>query len=182
SDESVGLRKAWSDGSVILSPNPYEYLLLADKERLIDWSQPGFFKQFELSQSEQELLGSAVPKSYDLSRCDKNAIWDARKNLFFKPKREFGSKKAFKGASISRKTFEELCHKDCMAQEYIPAPIYQTKTANGLEEFKYDLRCYFYQDQLQSIVARVYQGQVTNLRTPGGGFAPVLFDTGSAGH
>ena len=41
------------------------------------------------------------------------------------------------------------------------------------EEYKFDLRFYVYRDALQLMVARVYQGQVTNLRTPGGGFAAV---------
>jgi hypothetical protein len=37
-----------------------------------------------------------------------------------------------------------------------------------------DLRCYAYQGQALLFAARLYQGQTTNFRTPGGGFAPVL--------
>lgn len=33
---------------------------------------------------------------------------------------------------------------------------------------------YVYDGQLLLTAARLYQGQVTNFRTPGGGFAPVL--------
>ncbi len=39
---------------------------------------------------------------------------------------------------------------------------------------KTDFRLYFYRDRILGLAARLYQGQVTNLRTPGGGFAPVL--------
>ena len=38
---------------------------------------------------------------------------------------------------------------------------------------KFDLRAYAYAGQVQWLAARLYQGQTTNFRTPGGGFAPV---------
>ena len=38
---------------------------------------------------------------------------------------------------------------------------------------KFDLRAYAYAGQVQWVAARLYQGQTTNFRTPGGGFAPV---------
>ena len=37
-----------------------------------------------------------------------------------------------------------------------------------------DIRLYTYAGQLLLAAARVYQGQATNFRTPGGGFAPVF--------
>jgi hypothetical protein len=39
--------------------------------------------------------------------------------------------------------------------------------------FKYDLRNYVYDGAVQWVAARLYQGQTTNFRSPGGGFAPV---------
>lgn len=39
---------------------------------------------------------------------------------------------------------------------------------------KADIRCYVYNGQIQLVAARLYQGQTTNFRTPGGGFAPVF--------
>ena len=39
---------------------------------------------------------------------------------------------------------------------------------------KVDVRLYTYQAQPLLVAARIYQGQTTNFRTPGGGFAPVL--------
>ncbi len=38
---------------------------------------------------------------------------------------------------------------------------------------KVDLRNYVYAGDVQLLAARLYQGQTTNFRTPGGGFAPV---------
>ena len=39
---------------------------------------------------------------------------------------------------------------------------------------KLDVRNYVYDGSVQLLAARLYQGQTTNMRTPGGGFAPVL--------
>ncbi len=39
---------------------------------------------------------------------------------------------------------------------------------------KVDVRLYTYAAQPLLVAARIYQGQTTNFRTPGGGFAPVL--------
>ena len=38
---------------------------------------------------------------------------------------------------------------------------------------KFDLRAYTYDGAVQWVAARLYRGQTTNFRTPGGGFAPV---------
>jgi hypothetical protein len=40
---------------------------------------------------------------------------------------------------------------------------------------KVDVRFYTYDGELLIAAARLYQGQTTNFRTPGGGFAPVFF-------
>ncbi len=47
------------------------------------------------------------------------------------------------------------------------------ETAEDGQEFKMDLRLFVYRNHLLGVGARLYQGQVTNLRTEGGGFAPV---------
>jgi hypothetical protein len=40
-------------------------------------------------------------------------------------------------------------------------------------QLKADIRCYAYDGRIQLMAARLYQGQTTNFRTAGGGFAPV---------
>lgn len=45
--------------------------------------------------------------------------------------------------------------------------------AGSHEHLKFDLRTYVYRGQVQWTAAWVYQGQTTNFRTSGGGFAPV---------
>ncbi|WP_374029304.1 hypothetical protein [Bdellovibrio bacteriovorus] len=172
---SAVLREKFLNREVCLSPNPYEYLLLADKQRLIDWVTPGFLESQGMSGSDLQLLKTVLPQSHDLCPEKADEIWAQRKKLFFKPKNAFGSKQSFKGASISRKAYDEILNQGMIAQEYVPAPEKNFVTPEGPQNFKFDLRCYAYQGRLQLVVARLYQGQVTNLRTPYGGFATTLF-------
>jgi hypothetical protein len=44
---------------------------------------------------------------------------------------------------------------------------------------RFDIRTYAYDGLVQWTAARMYQGQTTNFRTPGGGFAPVYSLPGS---
>ena len=46
---------------------------------------------------------------------------------------------------------------------------------------KFDLRAYTYDGAVQWVAARLYQGQTTNFRTPGGGFAPVYSAVDASG-
>ena len=61
---------------------------------------------------------------------------------------------------------------DTMAQRIV-RPGART-LAEGQDALKFDLRNYAYNGQVQWVAARLYQGQTTNFRTPGGGFAPVV--------
>lgn len=158
-----------------VSPNPFEYLCLADKQRMIDWSSEEFWIQIGSQAGIKESIQRNLPVTKDVNQNSAEEIWSLRKKLFLKPKRAFGSKQSYKGASISRKAFEELLLQDFVAQEYVPAPERKFETSAGEQNFKYDLRFYAYQNRVQMVVARLYQGQVTNLRTPFGGFAPVRF-------
>ena len=170
------LKAAFDERRICFSPNPYEYFLLADKQRMIDWSHTANLNEWDVSAVERALLSSMVPASMDLNSEFQEDVWAKRKGFFFKPKRAFGSKQSFRGASISRRAFNEIIGHEFIAQQYFPAPELLFETPEGPQNFKYDLRCYAYRDRLQLVVARLYQGQVTNLRTPHGGFACVLFN------
>lgn len=160
--KSAQLFDFYQNKKICFSPHPYEYFLLADKQRLIDISG-------------QKLLNiPQILKCFPVLEDNKEELWTQRKGLFFKPLRSFGSKQAYRGASISRKAFDELTSGEFIAQEYIPPGEKIISTPDGDSKFKFDLRCYAYQGQLEFITARVYQGQVTNMRTPYGGFAPVV--------
>lgn len=160
---SEDIKKLFNAEQIQLTPNPYEYFLLADKERFIDWT----------SQNEVEKPASLLT-TYDLGKSDHATLWANRKNFFFKPKTAFGGKQTYKGASISRKVFDEVFNSHFIAQKLSPAPELEVEYKGVKTKMKYDLRCYAYQDELQMIIARLYQGQSTNLRTEGGGFACIV--------
>lgn len=171
---SQKLREKFLNREVCFSPNPYEYFMLADKQRMIDWRVPGFLESQGFSGADLELLLQTIPEAHDVCPAQATELWAQRKKWFFKPKNAFGSKQSYRGGSISRRTFDEMIGQDMIAQEYVPAPELNFETPEGPQSFKYDLRCYAYKGRMQLIIARLYQGQVTNLRTPYGGFTSVL--------
>jgi hypothetical protein len=61
-----------------------------------------------------------------------------------------------------------------VAQETV-TPSERALHVNGdTQDLKLDIRAYVYDGSIQALAARLYQGQTTNFRTPGGGFAPVV--------
>ena len=61
-----------------------------------------------------------------------------------------------------------------VAQEFA-APTERVIELDGAETTrKVDVRLYTYAGETLLAAARLYQGQTTNFRTPGGGFAPVM--------
>ena len=173
--DSKDLRKNFLSKEICLSPNPFEYLLLADKQRMIDWNTDELWNRIGDQDRLRPIFKRNLPQAKDLNPNKVDEIWSERKKFFFKPKRAYGAKQSFRGGSISRKAFDEILTQDFIAQEFVPAPERKFMTPDGEQIFKFDLRFYAYQDQLQMVVARLYQGQVTNLRTPFGGFTPVVF-------
>lgn len=162
--KSKAIHESYLAGKINLSPNPYEYFLLADKQRMIDWQH-----QTDLP------VPKSLLKTYDLGIAEREMIWSERKKLFFKPKNSFGSKQAYKGAAVSHKTFDDFYGPSMLAQEYAQPAEVDVLVGTEKLKMKYDLRCYAYQGKLQIVIARLYQGQTTNLKTTGGGFTIVKF-------
>ena len=117
------------------------------------------------------LFVDVVPPTVWLSDANRAALWAERRRWFFKPARGYGSKASYRGDKITHKVWEALRDGDYVAQEIVQPG---TRAGASAESFKYDLRCYTYGGELLMLVARMYQGQTTNFRTPGGGFAPVV--------
>lgn len=170
-DKSKKLKDLYENRLAVVSPQPFEYFACADKENFIHWTQDNFWQKIQLADDDKNLILDSLPKTIAFSKSNQDQIWANRKNLFFKPKNLYGSKMSYKGASVSKRVFEELLQSDALAQELIPPSEIQVAD----QSYKYDLRCYAYRGEFQGCMARLYQGQVTNLKTPGGGFSSVLF-------
>ena len=62
----------------------------------------------------------------------------------------------------------------CVHPALVPPSLRSLSVAGVPVELKLDLRNYVYAGEVQLLVARLWQGQTTNFRTPGGGFSVVL--------
>lgn len=168
------LKDAFDAKAACVSPNPHEYRLLADKERLNELSRPGAIDRLPLSQVFKDTIRQTLIPTLEVSSFpDHDALWAERKKWFFKPKRSFGGKATYRGGSISRSTFAQVASGDFLAQEYVPASTTEIEVDGKKEEFKYDLRFFSYKDEVQLACARLYKGQMTNSQTPGGGVAAI---------
>lgn len=170
SEAMAGLRAAYLAGSVCLTPNPFVYGLLADKRRMILWSDPAALEDLGLSGRTADLLLRVVPQSRLLADVDVDQVWQQRKQSAFKPVTRFGSRGVLLGRKVSRKRFDELAPEETLVQQLVPP---SEVTAENGEVMKADFRLFAYRNRLIGVAARLYQGQVTNMRTPGGGYAPV---------
>jgi hypothetical protein len=166
----AGVRAAYLAGRVCLSPNPRAYALLADKRRMLAWRDPALHELLGLDDRQRGLLNALLPVSELLAEVDLDSAWSRRKRHVFKPVDSFGSKGVLMGDKISRKRFNELPAGTTLLQERVPPSL--TSLPDG-EQMKVDLRLFAYRDRVFGVTARTYRGPVTNLRTPGGGFARV---------
>lgn len=170
---SMALNSAMRERAACITPHPHEYRLLADKERLLELARPGAIDSLALTTEQKNALGKTIIASRDLSDfASPDELWAERKRWFFKPKRSYGGKAAYRGSSISRHVFAEIMTAGgYVAQEFVPAPELHLVLPD--DDFKYDLRFFAYRDRIQLACARMYKGQMTNSQTPGGGIAAV---------
>ncbi len=159
--------------SIVLTPNPRSHALYADKRNLTVLSDTALLRSWGVAEAQLAVLANSVLKVYEVDPAHADELWQMRKQLFFKPVAGYGGKGAYRGERISRPAFNEVLQGNYVAQTYIPASEQQIHVAGEMQTFKLDIRRYVYQSKPVGIVARLYQGQVTNMRTPGGGFATV---------
>lgn len=176
-EKSAGLRQLYLNKDVCFSPHPFEYLALADKDRLREMGENPAIYLDRLSSAQSAAIQRALLNSVELKSANAVQLWEDRKKMFFKPLRAFGGKQTYRGASISRKVFDGLVDQKILAQEYCPPPEVRFETPDGPQDFKYDLRFYAYKGKVQGAIARLYQGQLTNMRTKYGGFSCIEFTT-----
>lgn len=174
---SQALKVAYENNAVCISPQPQEYQLLSDKQRLLDFGSAGFLEKY-LKEDEIKLFREIVLEIIEVKNEDKEKLWANRKKYFFKPKNSYGGKGAYKGESITHKTFDQIIEaSDYIAQEFAPPSTTMiTDQVSHEAEAKYDLRFFVYNGEIHHATARTYIGQTTNFRTLGGGFAALSIE------
>ena len=175
-DESrhAALRIAYERGTVVLTPNPHVHAMLADKRNLALLSDSERLSQWGLPADALIALENGVPKTRVVSAENADGLWRDRAGLFFKPARGHGSKAAYRGDKVTRRVWSEITANDYVAQAYAPPSLRGISQAGERSNLKVDIRLYTYAGSFLIAAARLYQGQTTNMRTSGGGFAPVL--------
>jgi hypothetical protein len=101
--------------------------------------------------------------------------WAERKQWFFKPATGYGSKGAYRGDKVTRRVFNEILQGDYVAQKVVmPGErMVCPEQRDYPVSLKADVRCFVYAGEVQLMAARLFQGQTTNFRTQGGGFAQI---------
>jgi hypothetical protein len=166
------LRRAYLDGAVVVTPNPHNHALLADKRNLTFLSDPDLLREIGLSDEHRSSL-AAVPRTVPVDAGNAEALWAGRKGWFFKPATGYGGKAVYRGDKITRTAWSQVTGGGYIAQEIAPPGERRVRVDGQVQSLKVDVRLYTYRAELLIAAARVYQGQTTNFRTPGGGFAPV---------
>ncbi len=171
------LARAYRDDAVVITPHPRSHALYANKRNLALLSDATLLGRWDIDDATVQRLRHGVPRTTIVAACDADALWRDRKRLFFKPARGFGSGGAYRGEKLTRRVFAEILAGDYVAQALVPPSERSAGDTHGA--LKIDLRNYVYDGEVLLIAARLYQGQTTNFRTPGGGFAPVFYPTES---
>ena len=168
-------QRAGDKTGTFITPHPQAHALWADKRNLQWLSDPEALKRFGLNMEQSESIARCVPRTVPVTAAEAEHFWSTRKQWFFKPQAGFGSRATYRGDKLTKRVFEEILQGGYVAQTFAPPPeVAVTDPATGEPvTLKYDLRVYAYAGEIHLLAARLYQGQTTNFRTLGGGFAPV---------
>ncbi len=168
------LNKAYAAKQVVLTPRPHNHAQYADKRNLARLTDAPGLRALGADEADIATLQACVPHTRVVRPDMEEMLWAGRKNLFFKPNSGYGSKGAYRGGNLTKRVFAEIMQGEYVAQTLAP-PGERAVGVDDAEDaqLKYDLRCYVYDGKLQLVAARLYQGQTTNFRTAGGGFALV---------
>lgn len=174
SPENAALRSAWLADAAVITPNPHTHALFADKRNLAVMSDEAALMEWGFSPENIEILKNGIPFTQLVNPADEEILWKERRQWFFKPVAGHGSKGVYRGSKLTKSTFARILESDYVAQSYVPPSERLVLVDGEPHKLKVDVRLYTYRGSLLLAAARLYQGQATNLRTPGGGFAPIL--------
>ena len=174
---SQTLREAYLANAMVLTPHPQVHALYADKRNLALLSDAQRLQALGVPQATQDLLLASIPHTEVVDPALAERLWRERRRFFFKPFAGFGGRAAYRGDKLTQRVWQEILAGDYVAQALVMPGARIVSDQTPAQVMKYDLRDYTYEGAVQWVAARLYQGQTTNFRTPGGGFAPVYEET-----
>jgi hypothetical protein len=174
--EHDALKQAWLSQTVLISPHPHGHAILANKRNLVRLTDTQWLIQQGIGESQRQILLEGIPQCLAVSAMPMDWWWEHRANWFFKPTCGYGGKGTYRGSKLTRRVFNAIMSDDYIAQRFVAPSLRRTRTSDTADgtDLKVDLRCFVQGDKIILVAARLYQGQTTNFRTIGGGFAPVF--------
>ncbi len=170
---SATLREAYLANAMVLTPHPQAHALYADKRNLAILSDATRLQALGVPQATQDVLLASIPHTEVVEAQNADRLWRERRRLFFKPFAGFGGRAAYRGDKLTKRVWQEILAGGYVAQALVVPGGRIISDQGSAQVLKFDLRDYVYDGQVQWVAARLYQGQTTNFRTLGGGFAPV---------
>ena len=167
------LREAYLADAVVVTPNPRNHALLADKRNLALLSDPAWLEGLGVERGLRDTL-ARLPRARLVTPDNAAALWAERKSLFFKPAAGHAGKAVYRGDKLTRTVWADILQGDYVAQAFAAPSERRVQVEGDPQVRKMDVRLYTYAGSTILAAARLYQGQTTNFRTPGGGFAPVI--------
>jgi hypothetical protein len=167
------LRTAYVEDLAVVTPGPRAHALYADKRNLALLGDATELRGFGVPEPVISILVRGIPETREVAG-DEEGWWRDRARWFFKPHGGFGSRGTYRGDKMTRRVFAEVMRGRYIAQRLTPPGERLRSSGEGKIAFKVDVRCYAHAGKIQQMAARLYQGQTTNFRTAGGGFAPVF--------
>jgi hypothetical protein len=168
------LRAAYLANAVVVTPHPRAHALYADKRNLAILTNRNLLQELGVDCDTIDILLAGIAPTVCVHAGDAETLWAKRKQLFFKPTKGYGSKAVYRGDKLTKRVFSDILHSDYVAQTLVPPSERHLQLADQSVYLKFDLRLYTYKEQILLASSRLYQGQTTNFRTFGGGFAQVI--------
>ncbi|OAN51289.1 hypothetical protein A6A04_16505 [Paramagnetospirillum marisnigri] len=168
----AALAQAWRSGETVLTPGPRAHFQYSDKRAMTLLCDPDALTGLGVAPDLARSVARVVPPTVLVRAQDEEALWDRRRDWFFKPVRGHAGKAAYRGEKLSRSTWATILASPYVAQRYVPPSRIHLDHAET--SLKLDIRANAWRGEVAQLAARLYQGQTTNFRTLGGGFAPVF--------
>ncbi len=173
SPANAALRSAYLAHAVVLTPHPQAHALYADKRNLALLCDPVQLQALGVPEATRKILLENIPHTEEVRADQAERLWRERRHLFFKPAAGYGGRAAYRGDKLTKRVWQDILAGGYIAQAIVTPGERVIGTAKNPALLKFDIRNYTYDGAVQWTAARMYQGQTTNFRTPGGGFAPV---------
>jgi len=157
----------------VFTPDPHRHALLAEKRGLIRFSDTVALGAAGVPTETVAAIAAVMPEAVAVTPENVPDLRRRRAGLFFKPLDGYGARGVYRGDKVTARVWAEISRGGHIAQALVPPSITAVEVDGKVVPMKTDIRVHTHDARMLGLSARLYTGQTTNFRTPGGGFAPV---------